>query len=273
MLRIGEFAWLSQVTVETLRHYDKIGLLKPVQTDRFTGYRYYSLDQLPRLNRILALKDLGLPLEQIGHILDEDLSPDEIRGMLRLKQAELEDQMQGARTRLARVEARIRQIEMEGKMPDYEVVLKTVEPQRVASKREIIPTWDSVSSTIQRLFYEVYNYIMEQGAKQAGPAVSVWHVCKDDRTDTDVEAAIPVEGSLSKSTSVKIQELPKEQMACVVHHGSFDDLLQAYKAGFAWLENNGYKVAGPIREIYLQYEEDGDPANYVTEIQFPVAKS
>jgi hypothetical protein len=58
MLTIGEFAWLSQVTVETLRHYDRVGLLKPVHLDPFTGYRHYALDQLPRLNHILALKDL-----------------------------------------------------------------------------------------------------------------------------------------------------------------------------------------------------------------------
>ena len=57
MLKIGEFAWLSQVTVETLRHYDRIGLLKPDHLDPFTGYRYYSLDQLARLNRILALRE------------------------------------------------------------------------------------------------------------------------------------------------------------------------------------------------------------------------
>jgi DNA-binding transcriptional MerR regulator len=68
MLKIGEFAWLGQVTVETLRHYDRLGLLKPARLDRFTDYRYYALDQLPRLNRILALKGLGLTLEQIARI-------------------------------------------------------------------------------------------------------------------------------------------------------------------------------------------------------------
>ena len=93
MLRIGEFAWLSQVTVETLRHYDRIGLLKPVHLDRFTGYRYYSLNQLPRLNRVLALKDLGLPLKEIARMLDRDVSVDEIRGILEVKEAELKEQI------------------------------------------------------------------------------------------------------------------------------------------------------------------------------------
>jgi len=48
-------------------------LLKPSALDPDTGYRYYALDQLPRLNRILALKDLGFPLDEIAHLLDTDL--------------------------------------------------------------------------------------------------------------------------------------------------------------------------------------------------------
>jgi len=90
MFKIGEFSKLSQVTVKTLRYYDEIGLLKPAKVDRFTSYRYYSADQLPRLNRILALKDLGLSLAQVAQLLDGDLPPAQIRGMLRLKQAELQ---------------------------------------------------------------------------------------------------------------------------------------------------------------------------------------
>ncbi len=82
MLTIGEFAWLSQVTAETLRHYDRLNLLKPAHLDRFTGYRYYSLKQLPRLNRILALKELGLPLSEIRRLLDQPITADEIRRIL-----------------------------------------------------------------------------------------------------------------------------------------------------------------------------------------------
>ncbi|HRE27216.1 MAG TPA: MerR family transcriptional regulator, partial [Anaerolineales bacterium] len=66
MIRIGDFSKLSQVTVKALRLYDEMGLLKPVVVDTFTSYRYYEFNQLPRLYRILALKDLGLSLEEIG---------------------------------------------------------------------------------------------------------------------------------------------------------------------------------------------------------------
>ena len=59
MFKIGDFSKLSRVSVKTLRYYDELGLLKPANVDDFTGYRYYVIDQMPRLNRILALKDLG----------------------------------------------------------------------------------------------------------------------------------------------------------------------------------------------------------------------
>src|SRR5512135_3487875 len=131
MLAIGEFAWLSQVTVETLRHYDRLNLLKPAHLDRFTGYRYYSLKQLPRLKRILALKELGLPLSEIGRLLDQPITTDELRSILQDKRSELEAHIQETQSRLARVEAHLRQIEMEGKMPDHEVLLKTVPAQWV----------------------------------------------------------------------------------------------------------------------------------------------
>ena len=84
--------------VKTLRFYDDMGLLRPIQVDAFTGYRYYEVRQLPRLIRILALKDLGFTLEQIAPILEEGVTPEEIRGMLRLKHSEIEQriEIQGA---------------------------------------------------------------------------------------------------------------------------------------------------------------------------------
>jgi DNA-binding transcriptional MerR regulator len=90
MFRIGEFSKIAQVSGRLLRYYDELGLLKPVRIDRETGYRYYSVEQLPRLNRILALKELGLTLDQIARLLEGSISTDEIRGMLIMKKAQIE---------------------------------------------------------------------------------------------------------------------------------------------------------------------------------------
>jgi effector-binding domain-containing protein len=272
MLKIGDFAKVSRVSVKGLRYYDEIGLLKPAQIDRYTGYRYYTLEQLPRLHRILALKDLGLSLEQIARLLNQDLPADQIRGMLLLKRAELEELVAGAQRQLAQVEARLRQIEQENTMPDYEVVLKKVAPIRVAGVRDVISDESQVNATFNRLFDEVETYMTQHGAKIGGPGIALWH----DRPDQNptVAATFPTSNSLPDGDRVHVHELPGvETMACVVHHGGFDSLGPAYNALLGWIQANGYRYDGPSREVYLQYERNGDPAAYVTEIQVPVAKA
>ena len=272
MLRIGTFSRFSQVPVKTLRYYDEIGLLKPNHVDSFTGYRYYSFDQLSRLNRIVALKDLGLTLDHIAQMLEADLSTDEIRGMLRLKQTQLEEQMREAQEQLVRVEARLKLIDTEGKMPAYDAVIKTVESQQVAFIREIIPTQDKVGPILDRNFDGVANYIAEHGAKIAGPGIAIWHDDGPKDTNMDVEAALPIDRPLTGNNSVKIYELPEEQMACVIYRGNFSGFPQAYEAVVTWIKSNGYRIIGSNREVYLQHDRSA-PDNSVTEIQFPVEKT
>ena len=103
MFKIGEFSKLGQVSVRMLRHYDQMGLLKPGHTDKWTGYRYYTLEQLARLNRIVALNGLGLTLQQIGDLLakDDQLPVERLRGMLMLRRAEIERELQEKQFQLA----------------------------------------------------------------------------------------------------------------------------------------------------------------------------
>jgi DNA-binding transcriptional MerR regulator len=274
MFKIGDFSRLSQVTVKALRYYDEVGLLKPVRVDDFTGYRYYALDQLPRLNRILALKDLGFSLEQIGRMLDEGLPQEQLRGMLRLKQAELQQRVQEEQARLERVEARLRQIEQEGIMPNYEVVLKRVPPQLVAGVREVISNWEAVTPTLNRNFDAVLEYVEGHGGPFAGPALDIWYGMEQaNGTNLDVEAAAQIESPIPESERVKVHTLPSvETMASTIHHGSFATLAQPHGAVMQWVEANGYRIAGPSREVYLQYERNGDQNQYITEIQYPVEK-
>src|ERR1051326_819224 len=139
MFKIGEFSQLGQVTSRTLRHYDDLGLLKPAHIDPESDYRYYPLDQLPRLNRIIALKELGLSLEQITKLVDGEVSADQLRGMLALRQAELAQEIEATQAQLARVAARLRQIEQEDTLSPYEVARKSVAVQTVATIRQIVP--------------------------------------------------------------------------------------------------------------------------------------
>ena len=272
MLKIGDFSKLAQVSVKTLRHYGKLGLLRPAWIDRFTGYRYYTPDQLPRLNRILALKELAFSLEQIQELLRSDLTAAELRGMMRIKHAELERQVQIEQARLARVEVRLRQIEREGAMPDYEVVLKQVPSQRVVGIRDVIPGYHKLAG----LFQELQAYLLSQNVvlDMSCPYTALYYDAEHRDRGIDAEAAAPVSRSLPGTRRAITHELPGvETMACVVHQGSYERLSVAYNTLMAWIETNDHRIIGPNRDVYLQGPgSEQDPADYVTVVQFPVQR-
>jgi effector-binding domain-containing protein len=270
MLKIGDFSRLSQVSVKTLRYYDEINLLRPSQIDRFTGYRYYSADQLSRLNRILALKDLGLSLDQVGRLLNDDLPAEQIRGMLKLRQAEIQQNLEDAQAQLARVEARLRQIEQENTMPKYEIALKKVEPQLVASVREVVPTYPDIG----RLYGEIDAHLGRAASADIISA-AIWHDEGVKERDIDAEAVIFLKTRVAGSARVKVYELPAATMASVIHKGAYTNIRQAYEAVLQWIDASGYKIVGAPREIYLYCSEPvkQDDESYVTEIQFPVEKA
>lgn len=267
MLKIGDFSKLGQVTIKALRLYDQMGLLKPIHVDDFTGYRYYSAEQLPQLNRILAFKDLGFSLDQIAKLLNDNPSLTEMRGMLRIKQAELERSLMEEQLRLFRVAARLEQIEMEEKMPDYEVVIKNITPITVASIRELIPNFQA----LPQLYDDLFAYIASQSVIPGSYCAGIWHDLAFKEQDIDWEVAVSFQGSLSASERVKIHELPEvPTMACTIHHGSYNTSNRAYKAVLTWIEKNQFRVAGPNREVYIIGGNNQDDESYVTEIQFPV---
>lgn len=272
MIKIGNFARLSQVSVVTLRYYDEMDLLKPVKVDTLTGYRFYSADQLPRLNRILALKDLGFSLEQIKLMLADGLSSEQLRSMLTMQRREVEKRLAEEQERLLRIEARLRQIELEDKMPAYDIVVKNTPVMLVASRRITIPTNDQVPQYLDAAYMEVYRYVHEQGAKPAGPHFTLWHSPSDVYENEDTEAIVPIDRSLTGTDRVRVYELPSTQVAAVVHQGSFEDFTQGHAALLEWIDAHGYQIVGPYREIYIKHER-GDLTDTTTEIQFPVAKA
>ncbi|MDM7999165.1 MAG: MerR family transcriptional regulator [Dehalococcoidia bacterium] len=270
MLKIGDFSRLSRVSVKALRYYDEIGLLKPVEVDRFTGYRYYSAEQLPRLNRIVALKDLGLSLVEVAQLLDENLPPDRMTAILRGKQAELEQRLQDGQRQLARLEQWLKTVEKEVRVPTYEVVIKKVDRQKVVSVRDVIPTYGDIG----RLFGEVFGYLGSQGVAPMGPPLAIYHDDEYREEDVDVEVAVPVAGKVQGNSRVKFKELPAvEQMASTIHRGDYSGFGQAYAALMGWIDKNGYRITDHCKEIYLQGPGQCEPASYVTEIQLPVEKA
>jgi effector-binding domain-containing protein len=271
MFKIGDFSRLSRISVKTLRYYDEIGLLKPVQVDQFTGYRYYSADQLPRLHYILALKDTGLALEEIATLVNNSLNPSQMRDIFILKQAELRQRLHDEQKRLEQVEKLLKQIEKEGKMPDYKVVVKKVEPHLVASMRGILPAYGEVG----QFYGEIFKHLAKKMIfKPAAATFLIIYDTEYKESEVDVEVCVPIKKSIPGSDKVKVYELPAIEAACIIHKGPYESVGEAYGALMAWIEANGYQVAGPSRELYLTSPYDTkDTSKYVTEIQFPVAKT
>jgi len=271
MLKIGEFARLAQVSIATLRYYDQCSLLKPLALDPETGYRYYSLDQLPRLNRILALKELGFPLEQIAQLLEEGLSVEQLHGMFMLKQTQTQQMIDTEQARLTRIAARLRQIEQEGKMPAYEVLLKQVDALWVASCREIVP----LDSGLEQSYRKVVAYLDQQRVQPGSPVLRLLYSRSEQRDDglyIDMEVAIPLSTALPGNEQITIRTLPGGLVASTIHTGYGLSLGQAHAALYRWMKDNEYQVIAPPRQVLLRYGEYMDPAHYVTEVQFPVAK-
>jgi DNA-binding transcriptional MerR regulator len=269
MLKIGDFARLSQVPVKTLRYYDDLGLITPAHVDAFTGYRYYSVEQLPRLNRLLALKDLGFSLDQIARVLNQGVTHEQLRGMLILKRAEAEHRSKEEQDRTARIEARLREIEMEDDLPAYDVALKTVQPILIAACRVSIPTNDMVPAVLGEAFDRIAEHVRAHGGKDLAPCMALWHTTADIHADEDAEAVVPIDRALPESEDVKVYELAGGAFASAVHHGVFEEFTQLHPALLRWIDANGYRVAGPSREIYIQH----DAGNSVTEVQYPVEKA
>ena len=277
MFRIGDFAKIAHVSVKTLHHYDEIGLLKPELIHATSSYRYYSIDQLPRINRILALKDLGLTLNQIRSSLNENLSPTEIRGLLRLKEVELEKLIQEEQERLERVKVRLQQIEREGMQSNHDILVKPVELQTIASARGIIPLTNNTYEQCQELAFEVYNWVKRAGGTISGRWFSIYHeIASESQNERiDIEMAVEVERVLLTkalqfpSERVTVYELSgTSTMACLLHQGGYDGLWDAHIALMTWIEARGYCSAGPSRCIYLRVPAHGGEP--LTELQIPI---
>jgi len=271
MFKIGDFSRLSRVSVKALRYYDEIGLLKPAAIDSATGYRYYAAEQFTQLNRIIILKEAGLSLDEIGTLLDTDLSVPKISGIIRGRITAIREQVNETAVRLDRLEEWLKEIDKEGKMPEYQVTLKKVEPLLAASIREVIPVYSDIS----RLYEELFKYLGKSFAFPSGPAMAIYHDTEYKERDADVEAVVPVKRKVRGTARIKVGELPcVPQMACVLHKGDYSSLGRAYQAMTAWIEKNGYHITGNSREVYIQGpgRSRSDPTSYITEVQFPVEK-
>ena len=273
MFTIGDFARSGRVSVRMLRHYDAIGLLRPAVVDPGTGYRYYEVDQLARLNRVVALKDLGFTLEQVALIIDDQLDVEQLREMLRLRRTELHDQIAADTARLGRVEARLRVIEMEDAMSNDEVQITRVPAVRVAELSAPIGGFEPqfISPVLGPLFDQLMCRLGSAGV----PCIAAPIAYYEDAPDGDgliAHAAAPIPDDVDPGEGLVVTELPEISAASILHRGSMDNVMPTIQTLGRWIAAHGYQSAGYNREVYHRYGE-GMPEPWETELQEPVTES
>ena len=271
MFSTGEFAMLAHVSHRTLRYYDDIGLFRPHYIDPQTGYRYYTASQLPDLNKILALKQLGLTLEEIKVAKEEEINADVIRGMLLMKKAQIKQNLDEEMRRLRNVELHLQQIESDA--DQYDVVLKQVPTQPFLSSRFVFDSHEKMGTCFMDILYHMLQLdinigpyvavIYEDGFGSDAIDIAFGFLVGDDFKDSALV--------LSEEYRLRAAQLPAipqtVTITCPVHLGR-----GAYAFAANWMELNQYQLAGPGREVYIEPTIENFADNLL-EMQLPVQSS
>ncbi|MEJ2757388.1 MAG: MerR family transcriptional regulator [Anaerolineales bacterium] len=272
MLKIGEFAKLSKVSKKTLRYYHQVGLLKPAWTNRYNRYRYYETGQLATLNNILTMKELGFSLEEIQTILQEDLSPTQMRSMLRLKKAELEHQIREDQARLQKIEARLARVDTPNESSDHRIKKRKpmevtqMEPKIVSKPAftvvgleyfgknendEIKAMWDTECIDLEK---EIQHTVQT-------PILEWFGVCgeMDDQGNFRYLAAVEVTTAKDLPEGMSSWDVPEQTY--VVVPCTIPTIGNAYEfIHGTWLPQSGYKRApGPDFELYDETFDSNNP--------------
>ncbi len=275
---IGDLARLGGVTVRMLRHYDDIGLLKPEQVDHRTAYRTYGTAQLQRLRRIVAFRELGFPLAQIGALLEESISPDQLRGMLRMRKSQIAQEIAAHEERLRHLEQLIKSIEASELEPNMSTTLSDD-----AVHRRVIPTTTVASCSavaadfgpqhigpvLSPLFPQLFAALGAAGVSAVAPPLSLYADHPDG--GITVSAAAPIDpGSIEAlaTTGLSVVTLPAIDAVTTTHHGPMSTIESTYQALFAWITDHGLQTVGYSRELAVHCPPD--QTEWITELQVEV---
>ncbi len=272
MLKIGEFSKLSRISIRMLRHYDEIGLLRPVRIDAFTGYRYYGEDQLPLAGRIAALRDMGFGLSAISEVLACGGDAPSLERLLACREGELRDHLQEVERQLRLLESLRRNLREERQAMQYNVNLKTIPERNAACVRQILPRYDCEGTLWETLMRETAPLHIVDG----DPCIccAVFHDGEYKEADVDVEVQKSVKGSYPDTEHVHFRTLPAVTVASATYQGGYHLIGEVSAAVAAWVRDNGYSFCGPAFYIYhVSPHETQNPDEFVTEICLPVEKA
>lgn len=266
-LKIGEFSRLMQVTVKTLRHYEKKRLLKPAIVDEWTGYRYYTYSQVNRLNHIRQMQKLGFSLEEIGELL-EDGQDNPTLEQLGLKITDTERQIKELTERLSRLVSwrdRLKENEQDT------FTIRSLPEIIVASHREIIPNYEALG---QLCCEKIGPAMMAAGCRCTLPGYcfTIDHNKEYDPVSVDVEYCEQVEDLLPDTSFLKFKRLPAVPKAlCFKHIGPYDRFYESFVKAVQYLESMNMRISASPRFCYVDgIWNQPDPEKWVSIIEIPV---
>lgn len=266
MFAVGEFSKICQVSVKTLHHYDRIGLLKPVKVDDITGYRYYAEHQIEKMLLVKRLKRYGFPLEEIRGLLDGTKERAFFLKLLEQKQ-QLELQRQEISLVISEITAHLESMERTGDMmafqKDYEISVREVPPRAVLACRTNMGVEE-----FGTYFGKLYERVPKEKVTPNGITGAVYYDKEFNQECSDIELIV---GVREKEKADKIMD--SALCAVTVHRGAYSSLSDAYGALVTWVRENGYECAGAPYDIYVKTGFDSLPVeDWETEVYFPVKK-
>ena len=264
LYKIGMFAAMNHITVKTLRFYEEQGLLMPALIHPETGYRYYTLSQMAVLHQITALKQAGFTLEEIAHI---HTGADEEAVLLK-KKAELLAKIADLTRQIAVVDGYLSKQKNDLSAP---VLIKTIPETTVAFMRIRLESYDCLFERMP----EMGKLMEKAGCECALPEYCFTAYPEAGYKDADILADIceSVVAAKKENGDLRFKTLPEIQAACVFHKGSYRSFSESYETVLRYIEENGYEIAGEIRESYIDgvWNKD-DERQWLSEIQVPVRK-
>lgn len=271
MFTIGDFARHGRVSMRMLRHYDALGLLRPAHVDPATGYRYYDAGQLQDLNQIVALKDLGFTLDQVGTLRAAELTTEQLRGLLTMRRAELEAELAERTFRHQQVEWRLRALELAEQSP-YAVVVKTLPATRVVELTATAASFtpEEIGPVVRPLCAELGDRLSATTIRPTGRLICSYERTPGDEDEVLIHAAVPAAVSPGDDLNgLTVVDHPATAAATTIHRGPMGAVLPAWQALARWVDEAGRRTNGPSRELYLDCPEDEN--RWTTELQEPIA--
>lgn len=267
-LKIGEFSKMMQVTVKTLRHYEQRGLLMPEEVDKWTGYRYYSISQMQRLNAIRDLQRQGFTLEEVKELLEDGVQTPSIE-MLTRKIEDTERQLQLLQERRRQLLKWMDSHKQINSMEKFSI--QSLPEIIVACHREIIADYSALGPLCVN---KIGPEMQRLGCKCPPPGYcfSIEHAKEYHPTDIDIEYCEQVEEMGVDSSIIQFKRLSAVPKAlCMKHIGPYERFYESYAEAFKYMEEQGYRMAGRPRTCYIDgaWNQD-DPEKWVSVIQIPI---